>query len=345
MAIPTVPRPTGQGAANKNAQGTPPVFRPIPLSSSPNLSGSEGKATVVLSGRELDAIIDETFSVYEKYNLRRTQHQSVAGMTSDGYLLYAINSRVGARDYTAMGAFDPTGKPVEPTSSQRKLLGNYISNPGKLITMDAKSNSVIGLKTNGINPNVSVYTDLASKNTTFYFDTSFDTASLKADGSVTLDKRMNLAKRALNVSGGGNGFTGKASYEKAGDVVNASLDAAYRPGDTGWGVQGLVQKNGDVLKRQLGADYKSTDRQWALDGSVSRTGDVSGHSIGANYKPTGSNWSGSGRHTRNGDARSTEIGVAYERPKNLKVEVAAKRNSGASGKADHQIEIKITAEF
>ncbi len=345
MALPTVTRPTGQASANTNAQSTPPVFRPIPLSISPNLSGSEGKSKVVLSGRELDAVIDESFSVYEKYNLRRTQHQSVAGMTSDGYMLYAINSRVGARDYTAMGAFDPAGKPVEPTSSQKKLLENYISNPGKLITMDAKSKTVIGLKTNGINPNVSVYTDLASKHTTFYFDTSFDKASLKADGSVELDKRMNVVNSALNVSGGGNGFTGKASYQRAGGVVSTALDAAYRPGDTGFGVQGIVQKNGDVLKRQLGADYKSTDRQWAVDGNVSRTGTVNGHSIGANYKPTGSDFSGSGRYTRTGDERSAEIGVVYERPKNLKVEVAAKRNWGQSGKTNHQIEITISAEF
>lgn len=345
MALPTVSRPTGQTSSQTGAQDAAPVFRTIPLTSAPNLSGPDGKATVVLSGSELEASLNDDFSALAKYNLRRTQHQSVAGMTSDGYLLYAINSRVGARDYTAMGAFDPTGKPVEPSSSQKTLLKNYVSNPGKIITLDAKSNSLIGLKTNGVNPNVSVYTDLASKSTTFHFDTSFDRASLKAEGDVTLDKRLNVVDRAFSVSGGGNGFSGKASYQKAGDVVNTALDVAYRPGDTGFGVQGLVQKNGDVLNRRLGADYRSTDRQWGVDGSVSRNGTVNGHSVGANYRPTDSNLSGYARHSRYGDERTNELGVTYERPKHLKVEVAAKRRTGGSTKAENQIEIKITAEF
>ncbi len=233
-------------------------FRLIPLSNRP-LFGEGLQSGIVFGGHSLDAVIDNSLSCCGKYTLRNTQHHSVAGLTSDGCLLFAVNCQIGGRCCTAMGGYDPMGEPIVPTLAQQTLLKTRLPNADNLMVWDAKPGS-IGLKMNGANPNASVYFNALKKELNFHINASWADPDIKAHTSLTVDKDLKFAGGSLDVEAAVKGFKAIAStdFDNKLRATNSSLQLAAT--HRSLTATGSMKTAGKETTRQLDLSYQATKR-------------------------------------------------------------------------------------
>jgi hypothetical protein len=211
----------------------------------------------VFRGSSLDAIIDESLSCCGKYTLRNTQHHSVAGITSDGCTIFAVNCQIGGRCCTAMGAFDRFGKPIPLTMPQQNLLGKYIPNTQNAMIPDAKSPTVIGLKSSSGNPTFGVYVDAPNKQFIFHVNGSLDDPDLKTHASMTLNKDGKIVGSAVDATFTKGGFqaAGSSKFNDRFKVTESSLQLSATNGR--WSAGAGVTRSGTETVRQAEISYQN----------------------------------------------------------------------------------------
>ncbi|MBA8877611.1 hypothetical protein [Phyllobacterium myrsinacearum] len=251
--------PRTQPLGPKSTRADDDDFHPIPLSSAPLFEGGQPLG-VVFNGRSLDAVIDDSLSCCGKYSLKNTQHYSIAGITRDGCLLFAVNCRIGGRCCTAMGVFDPSGKPMAPTLPQQNLLGKYMPNSDNPIILDAKSKSAIGFKTNDTNPSVGVYADLSKKNIIFDFKASLADPAITANGSLVLDKNFKPSSSTLDVTTTQGIVTATASSAFDNKFHATSHALKISAAKDKFSATGNWKRSGDETTRQLDIGYQASKR-------------------------------------------------------------------------------------
>ncbi len=252
MGLAPLTRPTGQ-----TPQTDLNSYRLIPLSSCPILGSDAASGLpsgVLFSGRSFEAVGDNSLSCCGRYNLRNSLHQGVAAIGDDGHLIFAVNSWVSGQRCTVMGAFDPMGKPVEPTKPQQDLLGKYFQSPERPIVLDSKAKSDIGFKTNGLNPNVGVYVG----NKTIIFDLNARSSDGKTEGSATITTDFNgkVQDQLYKLSTKGDNSSLSGSYERKGTQTAESLEASWDK----WSVEGKHSRDGTSRNRELNLSYRATDK-------------------------------------------------------------------------------------
>lgn len=259
MGLAPYARQAGNDARN-DAKKDDFDFYPIPLTSFPLLNNScdSGLASgVIFSGQASDATTGDALSCCGRYGLLNTDHQGIAGLWPDGSLLFAVNSRIGGKRCTAIGAFDPKGKPVAPTKAQKDILSKYVPKDSRPIVMDAKSSGALGIKTNGTNPNGGVY---IGKNQIIYeFGGSLaigQQRSIVANGSVTTDWAGKATGRAIDLTLKDGGNSIGASLQQNGKQLVRQVNA--KAGD--WTMMGKLATSPGQRTREIDLGYHPNDK-------------------------------------------------------------------------------------
>ncbi len=204
-------------------------FRPIKLGTAPILDPTRPvpPGVVFMSTSEL-AALDDAMSCCGRYTLQNTQHHSIAGVTSDGHSIFAVHSKFGGRNLVSIGAFDPLGTPVVPTSEHRATLLKFVPKSEKIIVMDAKASGALGFRTNGTNPRGGVYVG----NRTMVFDLGFTISddpswSIDGDASITTDWDGRVKSQAYGLKGRYEDASLSARMERSGTQTTHIVEAAY----------------------------------------------------------------------------------------------------------------------
>lgn len=257
MGLPPRTQPTGTQPAGSQSTTADDSFRAIPLSASPILRGGEGgPAGIVFNGSSLDAAIDESLSCCGKYSLRNTHHKSVAGITSDGCMIFAVNCVIASRNYTAMGAFDSFGKPIPLTMTQKDLLGRYVPDVQKLMIPDIKKDpTVFGFKST-TNPSLGIYIDPAKKQYVFHFNGDIEDPNIKTHVSANFARDGKFAGAGADFAIANDKWTlkGGAKVNEEFKTVNRSADLSYASGK--WEAGLGYDKSGKETTRYARVSYK-----------------------------------------------------------------------------------------
>lgn len=254
MGLAPLTRPMGQTSQTDSSR-----FNLIPLSSCPILGGdmrSGLPSGVVFSGRSFEAASTNSLSCCGSYNVRNSLHQGAAGITDDGYLIFAVNSWVGGRRCTVIGAFDPSGKPSAPTKPQQDLLGKYFPTTERPIVLDTKAKSDIGLKTTGLNPNVGVY--VGNKTIIFDLNGKWSDGAFEAGATVTTDFDGRLQSQAYKFAARDKEMKAalSAGYERKGTQTTETLEASLDR----WSLAGKRTRDGASRDRQVDLSFRATDK-------------------------------------------------------------------------------------
>lgn len=206
MGFPPLKLPTGSTSTTADDE-----FKPIKLSSAPILSG-DGPTGVVFFNDTCDPQHHKHDACLSKYSIRNTRHFTIAGLTKDGCLLFCVKCWLNGQSTTAMGAFDPSGKPVPLTPRYKDILLKYVPDPDKIIVFDGKPKSEIGLRTT-TNPGAGVYADVKKETLIFKLNGTTDTSpSLAYKADMTLGKRKPAApggSEDIEIKGGGVNLAAK----------------------------------------------------------------------------------------------------------------------------------------
>lgn len=271
MGLPSLLVGQPNTSPKKNDEG----FYPIQLSSSPILGGAGGSGSasgVIFSGSSVST--DDPSACCGRYSFLNTDHQGIAGLTSDGCLLFVVNSRIGGQRCSIIGAFNAKGDPVTPTKQQVTTAFKFTSNDSKPIILDAKSSGALGLKAAGADARGGVYVG----NRQFIYDLGVTLplggkTTLDADASATTDWDGKLQSRGLNLklANGGNSLGG--SLQQNGKQLVRQVNATA--GD--WTVSGKYTTNpGSSSTREVEIGRKINDQMrvsiaWTPDNKPPKT--------------------------------------------------------------------------
>jgi hypothetical protein len=251
------PNARSLGEAARREPSTPPSdFRPIKLGTTPILDPQRPTppGVIFMTTSELGAL-DDAMACCGRYTLRNTQHQSFAGLTTDGGLIFAVHSKFGGKSVLSMGAFDRHGTPVVPEDRYQKAMEKIVPKAEKVIIMDAKSTGgPLGLKTNGSNPRAGVYASNKQMIFDFGFTVADDNWSVDADASMEIDWKGNLTKQVYGAKGRYDDFSLGGRAERAGTATTQVIEAAYDNGR--YNVGAKRSQSGGVRNLEVNAGVK-----------------------------------------------------------------------------------------
>lgn len=257
MGLPPRTQPTATQSASPESTTADDSFRAIPLSVSPILrDGFGGPSGIRFNGSSLDATIDESLSCCGKYSLRNTHHKSIAGVTSDGCMIFAVNCIIASRNYTAMGAFDRFGKPIPLTMTQKDLLGKYVPDVQKLMIPDVRKDpTVFGIKST-TNPSLGIYIDPANKQYVFHFNGDIEDPNIKTHASAKFARDGKFAGGGADFVATNDKWTlkGAAKVDKEFKLAGHSADLSYASGR--WEAGLGYEQSGKETTRYAKVSYK-----------------------------------------------------------------------------------------
>jgi hypothetical protein len=245
---------------------TPPTavddstFHPIPLSAFPihNNEDDSGLPSGFIFGPKTgDFDLGNPDTWRGRFHLRDTFHEGIAGLTSDGFMIYAFGGRIDGHQYTAMGAFDPNGKPTPPTPMQKSILEKYIAPSPKPIAIDTYSKSAVGLKMTDPRLGIGAYVGNQEAIFVVHGAVNFGDTSISGQAQTVTDWDGEVIGRggSITAKNGGTSFTG--DWERNGNQIVRKVDATMGR----FSVNGQYNTTGSKQDRQLGLQFKAT--KWA----------------------------------------------------------------------------------
>jgi hypothetical protein len=235
-------------------------FHPIPLIGYPIFSSEDDStpSSFIFKNKASSFDLANVNTWRGRFHLRDSLHEGIAGVTGDGFTIYAMSGRIGGQPYTAMGAFGPSGKPTPITPTQKSTLEKYFTPSPKPIVLDALSKSAIGLKMS--DPNIGVGAYIGNNEAIFVVHGMVslgDNSSLSAEGRLTTDWNGNVVGRAFSLAAKGRDASITGDLERNGSQIVRKVDASMG----NWSLNGQYNTNGSKRDRQLGVGYKVT--KWA----------------------------------------------------------------------------------